>query len=155
MHKVDARLFNEVKAIFTHHLEVNKQRKTPERFTILEEIYSCDDHFDAEELYLTMKKNSFNISRATVYNTLDLLVQCDLVTRHQFGQNHATYEKAYGNKQHDHIICISCGKVIEFCDPRIQDIKDSMGNIFDLDILNHSLTLYAKCKDCSPGKIAL
>lgn len=147
MPRVDPRLYAEVKTIFTSYLEQNKQRKTPERFSILEEIYSHDDHFDAEELYLTMKKNAFNISRATVYNTLDLLVQCDLVSKHQFGQNHALYEKAFGRKQHDHIICTECGKVIEFCDPRLQDIKDTMGNIFDVEIVNHSLTLYAHCKD--------
>jgi len=87
-----------------------------ERYAIMEEIYARNDHFDAETLYIQMKQNGFNVSRATVYNTLDLLVSCDLVTRHQFGKNQAQYEKAYGNKQHDHIICVHCHKAAHSSD---------------------------------------
>lgn len=148
----DSKLINEVKNIFTAYLELHKQRKTPERFSILEEIYSRDTHFDAEELYLQMKNNQFNVSRATVYNTLELLVNCDLVTKHQFGQNHAQYERAYGFKQHDHIICVSCGKVLEFCDPRIHQIKTTQEAVFGIKVKSHSLTFYAECPTCEQSK---
>jgi Fur family ferric uptake transcriptional regulator len=144
--KIDPKLNAEVRKIFTLYLEQNKQRKTPERFSILEEIYNQIGHFDAEELYLKMKRKSYNVSRATVYNTLELLVNSDLITKHQFGENHAQYEKAYGSRQHDHLICINCGKVIEFCEPRLQQIKESMSEIFDMEIKRHSLTLYGTCK---------
>ena len=147
MPRVDPKLFNEVKGIFVAYLETNKQRKTPERYSILEEIYCRDGHFDAEELYIHMKNKEYNVSRATVYNTLDLLVNCELVTKHQFGQNHALYEKSYGYKQHDHLLCVDCGCVIEFCDPRIQQIKDTIGPLFQMRIKNHALTLYANCEN--------
>ncbi len=135
----------EVKKIFSSHLEQNSFRKTPERFTILEEIYRRSDHFDAEALYIHMKNQSYRVSRATVYNTLELLVNCDLVKRHQFGKNLALYEKSYGYKQHDHLICVDCGKVLEFCDPRIQQIKDMMGELLHFKITHHSLNLYGQC----------
>lgn len=152
--KVDtsSKLLDEVKTIFTVFLEKNKYRKTPERFAILEEIYKQNDHFDAEALYIHMKTKNYRVSRATVYNTLELLVICDLVKKHQFGKNLAQYEKSYGYKQHDHLICVDCGKVLEFCDPRIQQIKSMMGDLLKFKITHHSLNLYGECDGACPEK---
>jgi Fur family transcriptional regulator, ferric uptake regulator len=110
----------EVRELFTAYLEQNQQRKTPERYAILDEIYTSKEHFDVDELFVKMKSRNYHVSRATVYNTLDLLVESGLVKRHQFGQNTSHYEQAFGYKQHDHLICNHCKKVFEFCDPRVQ-----------------------------------
>lgn len=138
----------EVKNIFSAYLESKDLRKTSERFIILDEIYSRDDHFEAEALYDDLKRKHYNVSRATVYNTLDLLTSCDLVKKHQFGKNQAQYEKSYGYKQHDHIICVDCKKVVEFCDPRIQQIKSMMAELLNFKITHHSLNMYGICGSC-------
>lgn len=139
--------FDQIKQILDDYLKKKKLRKTLERYNVLREIYAINDHFEIEELYEQMKNKKYRVSRATLYNNMELFVEAGLVIKHQFGTHSAQYERAYNYRQHDHLICLDCNKVLEFCDPRIIQIQKTTENLLGFTIVQHSLQFSGRCKE--------
>lgn len=140
-----------VRGILTEYLEKNGHRKTPERYAILDTIYSIKGHFEIEQLYCYMaEQEKFRVSRATVYNTIDLLLDAGLVIKHQFG-NTSQYERSYNNETHHHMICTECGKVTEFEDEALMNAIT--GKKFKgFHMMHYSLYVYGLCSKCMRKK---
>jgi Fur family transcriptional regulator, ferric uptake regulator len=132
---------------FISYLKNNKLKVTHERKKILEEILKFHDHFDAESLYLKFKNENIDISRATVYRTLDLLVDCEILSRIKFSNNINQYEQIWGYAHHSHIICKNTGKVIEFIDDRIDQITKEIAEKYNLTDYKHNFKIYAVCNE--------
>ena len=140
-------LQEKIQKILDDYILSRKLRKTKERNTILSLIYEYPQHFTVEELYIFMKKKQIDISRATLYNTIELLLDCNLVVKHQFGKNIAQFERAFQCGQHDHLIDIDSGRVIEFCDPRISEIIRTACELNNFTPQYHSLYIYGNLKE--------
>lgn len=133
---------------FETFLRSKKLKLTGERMEILATIFRKDKHFDAEELHAELKSMGRDISRATVYRTLDLLVQCGLVRKSSLGSSHANYEAAHENEHHDHLICLGCNKVIEFYRPDLETLQEAICLERTFKPLHHSLQIFGLCSDC-------
>ncbi|MDR0865382.1 MAG: transcriptional repressor [Candidatus Symbiothrix sp.] len=137
-----------VRQKFTDYLNAHKCRKTPERYAILDLIYANQKHFDMDTLYEAMNESNFRVSRATLYNTMQLLLKCNLVLKHQFGQNLSFYERAYNNDFHHHLICSHCNKVQEYKDAELKTIIRSK-KITRFTPEHYSLYIYGLCSACA------
>lgn len=141
--------------IFRDFLKKGKNRITPERFEVLDAALDFEGHFVADDLYITMKNSDSVVSRATVYNTLELLAQCDLIRKRNFGDNITRFESNFKKQTHDHLICVECGKIIEFSDQRIKKIPQEVCDDLDFELISYSFNIFGRCKnkkDCKNRK---
>lgn len=141
--------------IFKSFLKRGKYRITPERFEVLDATLDHDGHFGADDLYIQLKNSKSKVSRATVYNTLELLAQCELLSKRNFGENLTRYESNYKRQKHDHLICVDCGKIVEFSDHRLNNIPSEISDRLGFEFDSYSLNIFARCKnkkDCKNRK---
>ena len=139
-----------VRGTFEQYLQNKGLRKTQERFAILDAIYSIEGHFTMEELMEVMELNKFYVSRATLYNTMELLTDAHLVIRHKF-DNSSQYEKSFNMTTHFHRICMSCGSVTEVRDEKLRRVIENTHSK-GFSIAHTSLYMYGTCSKCMAAK---
>ncbi|MCB0750160.1 MAG: transcriptional repressor [Ignavibacteriae bacterium] len=137
---------------FTKYLKRGKHRVTPERFEVLDYALDYKGHFGADDLYIQMKTKKSNVSRATIYNTLELLAKCSLLAKRNFGDGITRYESSYNRKNHDHLICINCGNITEFTSPKIQEIVQNVCEELGFESAGYSFNIFGKCKQSKSCK---
>lgn len=138
----------DAKEYFTEYLRNKKHRITPERFEVLNAVIAYEGHFDADELYLDMKSSRSKVSRATVYNTLDKLLACGIISRYRFGEKLARYELVFGREPHHHIICRACGKIEEFSDKRVERLARDAAETMRYHLQDQVLHIFGLCHQC-------
>jgi len=133
---------------FQEYLRSKGLKFTPERRAILNEIFAMHRHFDVESLYDFLKKRGERISLATIYRLIPLLIESGKIRRATRLDGHVTYEHMFGHKPHHHLVCVKCGRVIEFYDKRMEDRLKQICEKNDFMPLAHRLGVRGLCADC-------
>lgn len=133
---------------FREFLRRKGLRLTPERQAMVRALSLKKGHFDPDGLYLDLKKKGKPVSRASVYRTLSLLRECGLIEEVERTDKHAHYERVHGREHHDHMLCLGCGKVIEFYSVELEELQAKLCIEQRFDTVSHSLEIKGYCVAC-------
>ncbi len=134
-------------AAFTQYMTAHKLRRTPERYAILAEVFGIASHFSIDSLHGQLEEEGYHVSRATVYNTIELLIDAGLVRRHTFGSQAPQYEKITGISRHYHLVCTACGRVKEIKDTEF-DSRLETRRYAAFHPAYADLNVYGTCSGC-------
>ena len=134
--------------VFIGFINQNKGRMTKARITILKEIYRRHDHFNADDIYLELKKRNENISRASVYRIIPLLLESKLIREINTNSGTKLYEHILGHKHHEHMRCEKCGELIEFKDDIIENDIEKLCKKIGFTHNGHTILINGICKNC-------
>ena len=140
--------YEEVAERFRAYLATQSLRMTRQREELLTAVFHAPRHFEAEDLIKTLRERQGHVSRATVYRTLSLLEECGVLRKSLFGHNRHFYESVVGRHHHDHLVCIRCGKIQEFEEPRIEEMQEEICLRFGFRIVDHVHEIFGACQAC-------
>ncbi|WP_049756009.1 Fur family transcriptional regulator [Leptospira biflexa] len=130
---------------FEEYLKEKGLKITNQRLLVAQKIFSSHNHFTAEGLLDELKDNKDRISKATIYRILAIMVEAGLLEEHDFGKDYKYYEHIIGHEHHDHIICMQCGRIVEFIDERIEELQNKAASENGFTITGHSLNIFGNC----------
>ena len=133
---------------FKEALKKEGLKYTPQRTAVPDEIIKDKGHRESEEIFLALKKRGHHVSRATVYRTMDILVNYGFARKLNLGDGRARYESKVNSPHHDHLICLDCGLIVEFMDQKIEDLQDVIAIQYEFQLKQHIHQLFGLCKEC-------
>lgn len=140
---------------FSNYLKKKGLKITNQRMLVAEKIFSLHTHFTAESLQEELKNRRDEISKATIYRILSIMVEAGLLKEHNFGKDYKYYEHIIGHEHHDHIICVECGRIVEFVNEKIEELQKKAAQENGFTITGHDLNIYGVCdnpKVCEHNK---
>jgi Fur family ferric uptake transcriptional regulator len=140
-------------ARFKEHLRAQRLKSTAQRDTIVKAFLNSQRHISVEELYNEVRRRNPHIGYATVYRTMKLLTESGVAAERHFRDGEARYEIAE-KRHHDHFICESCGKIVEFEEPRIETLQEDIAKRLGFQFTGHKMELYGVCRDCRRARHA-
>lgn len=141
-----------VEKFFVQYLRDNNLKVTKERLMLLEELFNSSGHLDADSLLFQLRNQGKRVSRATIYRTLDLLVQCGLARKSRLGREHYVYERVTPGKRHDHMVCTGCGRILEFYDPELEERQRQVCLDHHFRPTFYSLQIQGLCAECQSSE---
>lgn len=135
-------------AVFNDYLRHQGLKNTSQRMRILETFLGSKSHYSTEDLYLKLRKDHSKIGYATVHRTLKLFAECGIATELNFGDGQTRYEPLNIDQHHDHLVCVDCGEIIEFSEPRIEKLQEQVAAQYGFKIKSHRHELYGLCSRC-------
>ena len=131
---------------FKNNLQQENLKCTPQRLAILEQMMNLDDHLEGDEILVLLKDKGVEVSRATLYRTIEILVKYHFIRKLDIGDGRIRYEKKIGTSHHDHMICVDTGDIIEFCNEEIERIQNTIADQHGYEIIRHVHQLFVRKK---------
>ena len=141
-------LLNDAKDILKNYLKDKGLRNTVQREEILAAFFSAEKHITVDNLFAAIRTKNPDMGYATVHRNLSLLCECGLADEIKIGKQKTRYEPKFGQKHHDHLICLKCGRFIEVNDNKIEKLQDKLAEANDFIPVRHKLEIYGICKKC-------
>lgn len=135
-------------AVFGDFLEAQGLRRTGPRWQVARIVGEMPTHFTAEELYRAARRKGLKVGRGTVYRTLAILAQAKVVEARQFRKEITHYEAVVGRDHHEHMVCVACGRIIEFQSEEIERLQDVVLERRGYTMVSHFLRIYGVCEMC-------
>lgn len=146
---IDEAELAKARAHFEEYLRSQDLKVTEQRFDILDRVAQINRHFTADDLVDEFRRVAGGPSKSTIYRTLTLLTECEILEEHKFQNTPSSvYELAWARHHHDHLCCLGCGAILEFYDQSLEDAQDRAAATHGFEPMSHSLKIYGVCAEC-------